>query len=734
MKLTTKLILAIVVAGLIPAALISQVALKTADAFAQGAGELYLDIAQAVSSRIDRTLFERYGDAQAFAANGSLLEIESWYLPDTAKNRVAQCANKNVELYSGFYSLVWMVDTAGRVVGVNDRDSEGKPIDTKFLYSKNFSSAAWFKETLAGNFTKGPGSSDTYMEDVQVDEDVRQAFGGDGLVMTFSAQVKDPSGKVIGVWHNCATFSLVEEIITSSHKLLAARGLEDSEITLVDRAGRVLVDYDPKRDGRETVVRNMSVILKSNLAATGNAAVREITQGRSGHMILENSLKKIQQVCGYSPCVGALGAPTFKWGAIVGIAADRALAVPNQHREHIVWVMIWSAVGLLVLAWLLGQALARSLSKGIDALEGLSGSLVQASKQFSTSSQTVAEGSSEQAAALEETSASLEEIAAMTHRTSENADHGKQLSHQARNSASAGLDRITEMSRTLTAIRDAVHDMEAAVSEMQSSSQEVANIINTIDEIAFQTNLLALNAAVEAARAGEAGMGFAVVADEVRALAQLSAQAAKETAEKIDSSLRRSAQSGVASAKVVSSLGEVESTAGSLQSVFEGIVSQVGLLDDVINEMAVACSEQTTGIGQVNLAVSQMDSVTQANAAVAEENAGGASDLNGYVSSLQRTVSDLREVVRGRRSNLADDGLDGLMEEMGARAQSVHPRSFSASFSSKGASSAVHQASFHPPSHFSEPKPKASSDAIPMPDEGDSPKGSASIASSFKDF
>jgi hypothetical protein len=728
MKLTTKLILAILVAGLIPAGLISRVALKTADSFGRGAGELYLDIAQAVSSRIDRTLFERYGDAQAFASNGSLLETESWYLMDTAKNRVAAAANRNVELYTGFYSLVWMVDTSGRVVGVNDRDSEGKPIDTRFIYSKNFSGTSWFKETLAGNFTKGIGASDTYMEDVQVDEDVRRALGGDGLVMTFSAQVKDPTGKVIGVWHNCANFSLVEEIVVSSHKLLAERGLEDSEITLIDKVGRVLVDYDPRRSGREEVIRDPSVVMKANLVATGHPAAREVSQARSGHLIVENPLKKIRQVCGFSPCVGALGAPTFRWGAIVGVAADRALALSNQHREHIVWYMTWSAVGLVVVAWLLAQGISRSLFKGIYTLEGLSGSMVSASQQFSKSSQTVADGASKQAAALEETSASLEEIAAMTHRTSENADHGKRLSTQARNSANAGLDRLSEMARTLKGIREAVHDMESAVNEMQASSQEVANIINTIDEIAFQTNLLALNAAVEAARAGEAGMGFAVVADEVRALAQRSAQAAKETAEKIDSSLRRSEQSGVASAKVVNSLGEVESTAGNLESVFEGIVTQVGLLDDVINQMAVACAEQTTGIGQVNLAVSEMDSVTQANAAVAEQNAGGAGELNHYVSSLQGVVIDLQRVVMGRRPSSGSGGGAESGQAMG-RARLTHaPRELSIQtrgFSGNAAFAAT------------EAKSRLPVDSIPMPEEdesGSNSAASASIASSFKDF
>lgn len=728
MKLTTKLILAILVAGLIPAALISRVALRSADEFAHETGELYFDIAQGISGRIDRTLFERYGDVQAFASNGDIQDLQSWYIPDSAKNKVAAVANRNVTLYSGFYALTYMVDTAGRVIGVNDKDGDGKSIDSKFLYGKNFSESPWFKETMAGNFTKGPGATGTYMEDVHVDEDVKRVFGGEGLVMGFSAQVTDPSGKLIGIWHNCAQFSLVEEIVMSSYKMLSAKGLEESEITLLDRGGRVIMDYDPSRDGTETVSHNMSVLMKTNLVSGGNEIARALSYGKAGHMVSEHTRKKILQVCGYSPCVGALGAPTYKWGVMVRTPASSALAIPNQQRDDIVMYLVGSAVGLVIIAWILGQTIARSLSRGITSLEGLSTSLVSASEQFSKSSQTVAEGASEQAAALEETSASLEEIAAMTHRTSENADNGKNLSHDARNAASQGLDRITEMSRTLTVIREAVLEMETAVSEMQGSSQEVANIINTIDEIAFQTNLLALNAAVEAARAGEAGMGFAVVADEVRALAQRSAQAAKETAEKIDSSLRRSEQSSVASSKVVSSLGEVEATAGSLQTVFEGIVRQIGLLDDVINEMAVACAEQTTGIGQVNMAVTQMDSVTQANAAVAEENAGGASELSGYVGSLQGVVSDLQMVVRGRRTFAASSSLDSKESQSGARNAP----------SKKMSSLNTHQSTAqHGSSAFStesKSKSHAAASSIPMPGEDEIPKSSASIASSFKDF
>ena len=141
-------------------------------------------------------------------------------------------------------------------------------------------------------------------------------------------------------------------------------------------------------------------------------------------------------------------------------------------------------------------------------------------------SQTLASGASEQAASVEETSASLEEISSMIRSTADNAEKAKALAGEAHAVAQTGSRTMVEMTQAMAAI--------------DTSSAEVAKIVKNIDEIAFQTNILALNAAVEAARAGEAGAGFAVVADEVRSLAQRSAAAAKETADKIEAAIASS--------------------------------------------------------------------------------------------------------------------------------------------------------------------------------------------------
>jgi methyl-accepting chemotaxis protein len=306
-------------------------------------------------------------------------------------------------------------------------------------------------------------------------------------------------------------------------------------------------------------------------------------------------------------------------------SADSASAGNVTLATHAFTILGATSLVIIVVGCLIALTIVVGLSKVLrtvtTTLEDGSAQVASAASQVSGSSQSLAEGSSEQAASLEETSASLEEIASMTKRNAESAGTAKSIANQTRTAAEIGATDMTAMTSAMAAIK--------------SSSDNIGKIIKTIDEIAFQTNLLALNAAVEAARAGEAGAGFAVVADEVRALAQRSALAAKETAEKIEDSIKKSDHGVAISAKVGASLNE--------------IVGKARQVDQLIGEIDEASKEQSQGITQVLTAVSQMDKVTQSNAANAEESAAAAEELNAQAEALDGAVAELKQLVTRTR-------------------------------------------------------------------------------------
>jgi hypothetical protein len=286
--------------------------------------------------------------------------------------------------------------------------------------------------------------------------------------------------------------------------------------------------------------------------------------------------------------------------------------------------LIAIALGLVfvlasLLAWLIIRSTNHALRNITLNLDQGALQTASAARQVSMASQSLASGASEQASSVEETSTSLEEMSSMVRATAENADKAKGLASDARSMAENGSRTMTEMTDAMAAI--------------DNSSAEVAKIVKNIDEIAFQTNILALNAAVEAARAGEAGAGFAVVADEVRSLAQRSAAAAKETADKIEVAIANSQKGSQCTAKVEQSLMQ--------------IAEKVTSTDSLVAEIAAAAREQAQGIEQINTAIAQLDKVSQTNSASAEESASAAEELDAQAATLKDQVVKLRQLVGG---------------------------------------------------------------------------------------
>jgi methyl-accepting chemotaxis protein len=260
------------------------------------------------------------------------------------------------------------------------------------------------------------------------------------------------------------------------------------------------------------------------------------------------------------------------------------------------------------------ELIAERVGSTIANIKASANEVTNASAEISTSTTDLSQRTEEQAASLEETSAAMEEMTATVRKNAENAKEASDLASSTRDVADRGGAVVAKTVE--------------AMAKIEESSRKISDIIGVIDEIARQTNLLALNAAVEAARAGEAGRGFAVVASEVRSLAQRSSQAAKDIKDLITNSNGQVKDGVDLVNKAGQSLGE--------------IVESIKKVTAVVSEIANASAEQSTGIDEINKALTQMDEVTQQNSALVEENAATAKTLEGQAKSMDERVAGFR--------------------------------------------------------------------------------------------
>jgi methyl-accepting chemotaxis protein len=257
------------------------------------------------------------------------------------------------------------------------------------------------------------------------------------------------------------------------------------------------------------------------------------------------------------------------------------------------------------------QELVDNTHRVISAILTTSEQVASGSNLVANSSQALSQGATHQASSVQELTASLEQISAQTRLNAQNAEKANELAKNAKTNAANGNGQMK--------------DMLKAMDEINVSSSNINKIIKVIEDIAFQTNILALNAAVEAARAGQHGKGFAVVAEEVRSLAAKSANAAKETTDLIEGSIRK--------------VGAGTKIANETAEALNEIVSQVEKAADLIDSIAIASNEQALSIEQVNQGIMQVSQVIQTNAATSEESAAASEELSTQASQLKENVS-----------------------------------------------------------------------------------------------
>lgn len=349
----------------LPLTVVATLTMVSFSTLEEQAGNNVLSSARVVGDRIDRSLFERYGDVQAFALNTVIQDRTQWYKSDS---RLVDAMNSYVATY-GIYSLTLLVDLEGRLIAVNSADAAGAQIRSAALLEHDFSSSPWFQALNRGESTTttrftGSGndvSRGTFIEDVHIDDVVARAVPGrDARTLGFSAPVRNPAGEIIAYWSNRAQFSLIEEIITTTYHEQEAAGLPGFEVVIASSDGVVLAGY---QDG---IVNDPSVVLRQNLGGYGFEEVSDdATSGASTGGVFGD------RVLGVAPLVGALGYPGMEWSVVTSAPTSEALASVSSIESILLWTTLIALLVVFIVGYFVARRAIRPVLEASEAARGI---------------------------------------------------------------------------------------------------------------------------------------------------------------------------------------------------------------------------------------------------------------------------------------------------------------------------------------------------------------------------
>lgn len=684
-NLSTRIILSMAAAGLIPVLGLLALVLQKANTISELASREMQLVAAGCMDTIERNLFERYGDVQAFAANEAVA-VGDWRDPYVNRS-IVDAINNYVRLY-GIYALSMVLDQNGIVVAVNTRDAASKPIDTSFLLGKDFSKTEWFKNCKEGRFTESESLSGTVVTDVARDSDAAAIYGPESLVIGYAAPILGKAGEFRGVWRNLADFTLVEDIIRESYGNLIKRGIKSGEIALANSEGTLLAFLEPALSGSLDFNRAGNGVLKKTKEDLATESINQAVQGKEGYLREVCPDKHVWQISGYTKSVGALGYPGLGWIMTVSVTEQDLL----KRVHEISYAMGAGAILiLLVAAFFIGRSISRpviacakevqkladgdltarvdirrsdelglladSVNTCVQNLRKMVEEIQHTSSSLSAASGELTETANQQAAGAEETNVQAHTVAAAGEQLATNSKLMSSSAAEITQSATTVSAALEEMSSSISEVaRNCAQESEIArkadvqarqtrdlMVKLDDSARQIGKIVELINRIAEQTNLLALNATIEAASAGEAGRGFAVVANEVKELARQSASATED--------IRR--QVALIQENTANSMGAIDDVAGVIEQVSQ-----------IASSIAAAVEEQSATTSEIVRSLHAVTSSTKTLSENVKSASAGSAEVSRNIHGVSQAASDSAKGASRISSSAAE--LSSLSETLGS--------------------------------------------------------------------
>ncbi|NDI47884.1 methyl-accepting chemotaxis protein [Goekera deserti] len=602
----------------------------------ENSGQLLQSEARSAINKIDRNLFERYGDVQAFAFNPDASG------PPPTVSAAADFYSTNY----GIYDLLVVLDLDGRVVAGNTVTGDGAPVDARALTDADLSDRAWLAEVAALPAGK------TYVQEPEVDPLVVAATGRREATLLYAAPVFAADGTVSRIWVNWASVPrIVGQIVDEQVAGLADRSL-DVHAQLLRGDGVVLLGSGAGG--------------QLDLLAAGSPAAAAIADGRSGHGSDDggpDGTGGSAQVRGWAASEGALGFAGYGWGVVLSEDAGSAVAPATGLLGFIVFTVLVVAAVAVVVALLVARALSRPLDRAVGALgdvaDGdlrtrltetgtsemralarsvnrslddvgaalgavrsrtgeLAGASARLTEVFDTVARDASRGTAVATTASTATQAVLDNVRTVADGAEQMGRSIRQIAHNAAQAAQAGAEAVDVATAT-----------RGTVAQLDVSTQEIGDVVRLITTIAGQTNLLALNATIEAERAGDAGLGFGVVADEVKQLAQETARATEDIVRRVAAIRSGTADAAAAIDDIAAVVGRVNDFQQTIASAVEEQSATTTVMSRNVNEAAVG----TAGVS------GDVRTVAEAAASTARS-----------TESIRRTAADLAAITDELRS------------------------------------------------------------------------------------